>query len=203
MTAIRLIVGLGNPGPQYQHSRHNCGFMVLDRLSQRWGIPLQHESRFQGLVGEGLFQTHKLRLLQPQTYMNRSGQSVQAILAWYKWDPEQMLVIYDDIDLPLGRLRLRQRGSAGGHNGIKSLIEHVGTDVFPRLRVGVGHPGGKKAVVQHVLGAFSPEEQGCANRVLDTVVEAVELILEQDLAAAMNRYNGLDCCAQPASELSA
>jgi len=192
---IRLIVGLGNPGSQYEQSRHNCGFRVVDRLSQRWGIPLKLEARFQGLLGEGTWQSHKIRLLQPQTFMNRSGQSVQALLAWYKWDPAQVLVVYDDMDLPLGKLRLRQRGSAGGHNGIKSLIQHLGTDCFPRIRVGVGHPGGKKDVVQHVLGAFTPEEQPCLGLVLEAVTAAVETILSQDLAAAMNRYNGIDCCA--------
>ncbi|GAB4214457.1 MAG: aminoacyl-tRNA hydrolase [Synechococcales cyanobacterium] len=191
---IQLIVGLGNPGSQYQHSRHNCGFMVVDGLSQRWGIPLKLEPRFQGLYGEGTWRSGKVRLLQPQTYMNLSGQSVQAVLNWYKWDPASILVIYDDMDLPLGKMRLRQQGSPGGHNGIKSLIQHLGSDTFPRIRLGVGHPGGKKEVVKHVLGGFTPEEKPCLQAVLSAAEEAVETILTQDFTVAMNRFNALNCC---------
>ncbi|MGQ9836674.1 MAG: aminoacyl-tRNA hydrolase [Cyanobacteriota bacterium] len=195
----QLIVGLGNPGPQYANTRHNFGFMVVDRLAQRWGIPLAREKRFQGLYGEGFALGRKQRLLKPETYMNRSGESVRAVLDWYKLDPGSVLILYDDMDLPLGRLRLRGSGSAGGHNGMKSLIQHLGGESFPRLRLGVGKPkglpGGKqgsKEVVGHVLGGFTPEEKEVLERVLNTAVEAVECCLQKGLTLAMNRFNPMD-----------
>jgi PTH1 family peptidyl-tRNA hydrolase len=192
---ISLIVGLGNPGQAYVDTRHNCGFMVVDHLSQRWQIPLQLEKRFQGLYGEGRSPHTKQRLLKPETYMNLSGQSVRAVLDWYKLDPALILVIYDDMDLPLGRLRLRASGSAGGHNGMKSLIQHLGTDSFPRLRIGIGNPQGKKEVVGHVLGGFTPAEKPCLTQVLKAAADSVETILKQDLLAAMNQFNALTICA--------
>ncbi len=190
--AIQLIVGLGNPGLQYANTRHNCGFMVVDRLAQRWGIPLALEKRFQGSYGEGFALGGKRRLLKPETYMNRSGQSVRAVLDWYKLDPGSVLVVYDDMDLPLGRLRLRGSGSAGGHNGMKSVIQHLGSETFPRLRLGVGKPKGNQDVVEHVLGGFAPAEQAVLERVLRAAVEAVECCLQEGLMAAMNRFNPLD-----------
>lgn len=192
---IALIVGLGNPGSSYEGTRHNCGFMVLDRLAQRWGIGLGSEKRFQGRYGEGRGPQGKLRLLRPETYMNRSGQAVRAAVDWYKLPPESVLAIYDDMDIPLGRLRLRTSGSAGGHNGIKSLIQHLGTQSFPRLRVGVGRPGGK-GTISHVLGGFTPEERPCLERVLDRSADSVELMLKQDFQTAMNRYNPLQICEE-------
>ena len=192
---IQLIVGLGNPGPQYKNSRHNCGFMVLERLSLRWGIPLRLKSEFRGNYGEGSVAGSKLRLLLPETFMNLSGQSVRAVVDWYKLDPEQVLVVYDDMDLPLGKLRLRGNGTAGGHNGIKSMIQHLGTDKIPRLRVGVGHPRQQeksKEVVQHVLGSFTPTEKPCLEKVLEASADAVDMVLQKDLATAMNRFNALD-----------
>ena len=191
---ISLIVGLGNPGSQYQGTRHNCGFMVLEQLAQRWGILLQKEKRFQGRYGEGRGPQGKLRLLQPETYMNLSGQSVRAAVDWFKLSPESVLVIYDDMDIPLGRLRLRASGSAGGHNGIKSLIQHLGTQTFPRLRVGVGRPAGEKGTVGHVLGGFTPEERPCLEKVVERSADSVELMLKQDFQTAMNRYNPLQIC---------
>ncbi|MFQ3584394.1 MAG: aminoacyl-tRNA hydrolase [Cyanobacteriota bacterium] len=190
--APQLIVGLGNPGPQYADTRHNCGFMLVDRLAQRWGIPLAMEKRFQGTYGEGYALGEKRRLLKPETYMNRSGQSVRAVLDWYKLDPGSVLILYDDMDLPLGRLRLRGSGSAGGHNGMKSLIQHLGGESFPRLRLGVGKPKGSKDVVGHVLGGFTPQEKEVLEAVLNTAVEAVECCLREGLPTAMNRFNPMD-----------
>ncbi len=198
MTEIGVVVGLGNPGAQYEDTRHNCGFMVLDTLAQRWGISFQTEKRFQGLYGEGRGPRGKLRLLKPQTYMNLSGQSVRAVLDWYKLDPEAVLVIYDDMDIPVGRLRLRASGSAGGHNGIKSLIQHLGTQAFPRLRVGVGQPQGHKDVKGHVLGSFTPNERQILPAVLKAAADSIELILRQDLKTAMNQYNAFQ--VQPESD---
>ncbi len=195
--ALQLIVGLGNPGPQYADTRHNCGFMVVDRLAQRWGIPLVLEKRFQGSYGEGFALGGKRRLLKPETYMNRSGQAVRAVLDWYKLDPAAVLVVYDDMDLPLGRLRLRGSGSAGGHNGMKSILQHVGSEALPRLRLGVGKPKGSEDVVGHVLGGFAPAEQEVLERVLDTAVEAVECCLQEGLMTAMNRFNPLDLSGPP------
>lgn len=198
----QLIVGLGNPGPEYANTRHNFGFMVVDRLAQRWGIPLVTEKQFQGSYGEGWALGGKRRLLKPETYMNRSGQSVRAVLDWYKLDPSAVLVIYDDMDLPLGRLRLRGSGSAGGHNGMKSLIHHLGGEAFPRLRLGVGKPKaasssreGGQAVIDHVLGKFTPQEKDLVEAVLNAAVAAVECYLQEGLATAMNRFNPLDLAA--------
>lgn len=188
----QLIVGLGNPGSQYADTRHNCGFMVVDRLAQRWGIPLAPEQRFQGIYGEGFALGGKRRLLKPETYMNRSGQSVRAVVDWYKLDPGAVLILYDDMDLPLGRLRLRGSGSAGGHNGMKSVIQHLGRESFPRLRLGVGKPKGSKDVVGHVLGGFTPQEKAVLEQVLNRAVEAVECCLREGLSTAMNRFNPLD-----------
>jgi PTH1 family peptidyl-tRNA hydrolase len=198
--SLQLVVGLGNPGPQYANTRHNCGFMVVDRLAQRWGIPLVLEKRFQGSYGEGFALGGKRRLLKPETYMNRSGQSVRAVLDWYKLDLASVLVVYDDMDLPLGRLRLRGSGSAGGHNGMKSIIQHLGSEGFPRLRLGVGKPKGSQDVVGHVLGGFAPAEQEVLERVLNTAVEAVECCLQEGLRTAMNRFNPLDLSG-PSSDL--
>jgi PTH1 family peptidyl-tRNA hydrolase len=190
--ALQLIVGLGNPGPQYADTRHNCGFMVVDRLAERWRIPLALEKQFQGSYGEGFALGGKRRLLKPETYMNRSGEAVRAVLDWYKLDPASVLVVYDDMDLPLGRLRLRGSGSAGGHNGMKSVIEHLGSEAFPRLRLGVGKPKGHQDRVGHVLGSFEPAEQAVLDRVLRAAVAAVECCLQEGLKTAMNRFNPLD-----------
>lgn len=189
MADLGLVVGLGNPGVQYEGTRHNCGFMVIDVLAKRWGISLQTEKKFQGLYGEGRGPQGKLRLLKPLTYMNLSGQSVRAALDWFKLDPGAILVIYDDMDIQLGRLRLRASGSAGGHNGIKSLIQHLGTQTFPRIRVGVGQPQGQRDVTGHVLGSFTAVEQKLLPDVLAAAAESIELIYRQDLQTAMNKYN--------------
>ncbi|MEM9537229.1 MAG: aminoacyl-tRNA hydrolase, partial [Cyanobacteria bacterium P01_E01_bin.45] len=153
--AIELVVGLGNPGSKYKGTRHNCGFMAIACLAQRWQVGMKDTKRFQGRYGEGVGPVGKLRLLEPTTYMNLSGQSVRAAADWFKLDPSSVLVVYDDMDLPFGRLRLRLSGSAGGHNGMKSIIQHLGTQEFPRLRMGVGSPGGVRDVIGHVLGGFT------------------------------------------------
>ncbi len=190
----QLIVGLGNPGSKYASTRHNVGFDVVDQLSKRWQIPLSEHRKFQGEFGEGFAAPgKKVRLLKPNTYMNRSGQSARAVLDWFKLSPGTVFVVYDDMDLPLGRLRLRLSGSAGGHNGIKSLIVHLGTQDFPRLRIGIGAPkqaGTDERVVSHVLGKFSPEEAKVLDEVLYLTVKAAELAIDRGVEAAMNRYNG-------------
>jgi peptidyl-tRNA hydrolase, PTH1 family len=190
---IRLIVGLGNPGPKYAHTRHNIGFDLVDRLARRWQISLSKQRRFQGDCGEGMAVGQKLYLLKPNTFMNKSGQSVKALLDWYKLLPQQVLAIYDDMDLPIGKLRLRLNGSAGGHNGMKSLIAHLGTPEFPRLRIGIGRSldaGVAQETISHVLGRFAPQEQRLLDEVLDMAADAVELALKQGVEKSMSLYNG-------------
>lgn len=185
-----LIVGLGNPGTKYERTRHNIGFAAIDELVKVWQMPLKEHKRFQGFLAEGIVGGQKVRLLKPLTYMNRSGQSVRAVMDWYKISPQSVLVIYDDMDLPVGKLRMRLVGSAGGHNGMKSIIAHLGGQNFPRLRIGIG-TNGDRETVSHVLGKFAPEEMEIMEEVLYISVKAVELSLKQGIEKSMNRYNGL------------
>jgi peptidyl-tRNA hydrolase, PTH1 family len=186
----QLIVGLGNPGTKYDQTRHNIGFEAIDLLSRTWQIPLAENRKFQGWFGEGTVGGHRVRLLKPTTYMNLSGQAIRAVTDWYKLPPESVLVIYDDMDLPIGKLRLRQSGSAGGHNGMKSTIAHLNSQNFPRLRIGIGSPksqGGE--VVSHVLGRFAQAEAKAMAEVLRLVTDAIELSLRQGIPKAMSLYN--------------
>jgi PTH1 family peptidyl-tRNA hydrolase len=188
----QLIVGLGNPGAKYEQTRHNVGFMAIDKLAKTWQIGLSENKKFHGLFGEGLGPTGKIRLLKPTTYMNNSGQAIRAIVDWYKIPPESVLVVYDDMDLPVGKLRLRLSGSAGGQNGMKSAIAHLGTQTFPRLRIGIGSPKSapvNKDAVSHVLGTFSPAEKHLIEDVLDLTVGAIEVSLKQGVEKAMSLYN--------------
>lgn len=190
----QLIVGLGNPDSQYEHTRHNIGFTAVDAISRNWQIPLSENRKFHGLFGEGRAPNgDKIRLLKPLTYMNRSGQAIRAVTDWFKLPPTSLLVIYDDLDLPLGKIRLRLSGSAGGHNGMKSAIAHLGSEDFARLRIGIGKPpltlDNEKHTVSYVLGRFSAVETKIMAEVLQVVVECVELSLKQGVEIAMNRYN--------------
>lgn len=186
----QLIVGLGNPEPKYDKTRHNIGFEAVDALAKTWQISWSENRRFQALIGEGRgVNGDKVRLLKPLTYMNRSGQAIRSATDWYKLPPESTLIIYDDMDLSVGRLRLRLSGSAGGHNGMKSAIAHLGTQHFPRLRIGIGKSGAEKDSVSHVLGKFSPQETQMMSEVLQLVVDAVELALKQGVEKAMSLYN--------------
>ncbi|MFN4775171.1 MAG: aminoacyl-tRNA hydrolase [Pseudanabaena sp.] len=203
--SISLIVGLGNPGAEYERTRHNIGFMAVDRLATSWSISLGKEKRFYGIFGEGrlsprLASSGKIRLLKPTTYMNVSGQSVRACADWFKGNPENILVIYDDMDLPLGKLRLRPSGSAGGHNGMKSIISHLGTQNFPRLRLGIGRSGkndidgaiaskANQNVTSHVLGGFSTTETKILPEIFDLAESTVTSILADGLEKAMSLYN--------------
>ncbi|MEM8831363.1 MAG: aminoacyl-tRNA hydrolase [Cyanobacteria bacterium P01_G01_bin.19] len=186
-----LIVGLGNPEPKYDNTRHNIGFDAVDELARIWQLNLKENKRFQGLFAEGMATGgKKIRLLKPLTYMNRSGQSVRAVTDWYKLSPKSVLVIYDDMDLAVGRLRIRFTGSAGGHNGMKSIISHLGSKDFPRLRIGIGKSNDGKETVSHVLGKFAPAESKVIDEVLYTSVKAIELSLKEGIEKSMNRYNG-------------
>lgn len=182
-----LIIGLGNPDKEYDKTRHNCGFMVIDALQKR--LPLEcNQNKFQGLYGKTKYQGQDIILLKPQTYMNNSGQSVQQFMNFFKIKIDDILVIYDDLDMPVGKLRLRTSGSAGGHNGIKSIISHVGSQDFKRIRVGIDrHPYQK--VVDYVLSKFSKEEIPLIEEGIDQAVDAVMMYLEKDFMAAMNQFN--------------
>lgn len=185
-----LIVGLGNPEPKYDHTRHNIGFEAVDSLASSWGMSWKENKRFQGLITEGVSPYgNKIRLLKPLTYMNLSGQAVRAVTDWYKISPQSVLVIYDEMDLPVGRLRIRLSGSAGGHNGMKSIISHLGSQDFPRLRIGIGKSTGKKQTVSHVLGKFAPEEKTVIKEVLYLSTKAIECSFKEGMEKAMSLYN--------------
>ena len=192
---LRLVVGLGNPGTKYEGTRHNIGFMALERMASREGFSFRQQSKLHGLAAEHGIGESRLRLLMPQTYMNDSGRSIRAALDWFGFMPEQLLVLVDDMDIPLGRLRLRAQGSAGGHNGLRSTIQHLGTQAFPRLRIGIGAPADNSAerrarTVSHVLGPFSRAEHSEVDAVLDGVLEAIQRIQRQGLDRAGNWING-------------
>jgi peptidyl-tRNA hydrolase, PTH1 family len=186
----QLIVGLGNPGPKYEGTRHNIGFVAIDALAKAWNINLSENKKFQGWFGEGLAPgNQKMRLLKPTTYMNNSGQAIRAVLDWYKIPPEAVLVVYDDMDLDVGRIRLRLSGSAGGQNGMKSAIAHLGTQNFPRLRIGIGSKAVSGDAISHVLGTFTPAEKSLIVEVIDLTVGAVETALTQGVEKSMSLYN--------------
>jgi PTH1 family peptidyl-tRNA hydrolase len=185
----KLIVGLGNPEPKYDQTRHNIGFAVVDALAIAWGCGWQDHKRFQGWFSEKSRAGQKYYLLKPKTYMNLSGQSVRAVVDWYKLEPAEVLIVYDDMDLPLGRLRLRLSGSAGGHNGMKSLISHLGTQHFPRLRLGIGKADGTKDTIAHVLGRFAPTETPIVDKSLQLATEAIEYSLREGIPKTMSRFN--------------
>jgi peptidyl-tRNA hydrolase, PTH1 family len=183
----RLIVGLGNPGAKYDRTRHNIGFDLIDQVAKRWQISIADQKKFQGMVGEGWVNRQKIVLLKPQTFMNLSGQSVRAVLDWYKLEPTEVLVLYDDLDLPLGKLRIRLSGSAGGHNGMKSIISHLGTNAFPRLRMGIGKTNDE--TIAHVLGKFSVAESAIVGEILQIAGDAVDLSVGSGVEKAMNKFN--------------
>ena len=190
-----LIAGLGNPEKKYDGTRHNAGFAAADRLSKRLGISLS-ERKFNAVFGKGSFQGEQVLLLKPLTYMNRSGEAVRAAADYYRIPPEQVIVLYDDINFPCGRLRVRPQGSAGGHNGIKSIIAQLGTENFPRVRIGVGGLSEREDLVSHVLGHFSREDAAVMERAYDAAAEAACCIVTEGCEKAMNRFNGLDAAAE-------
>ena len=182
-----LIVGLGNPGSQYEDTRHNIGFKVVDNMAKEYNIEINRQ-KFKGMCGEGFINGEKVILLKPTTYMNLSGESIREVVDFYKLSNDDVLVIYDDISLDVGRLRIREKGSAGGHNGIKSIIAHLGTDIFPRIKVGVGQPN--VDLVNYVLGKFTKEEMEVLNESIDASTKAAKEIISNDVKTAMNIYNG-------------
>ncbi len=183
-----VLVGLGNPGHVYSKSRHNAGFQCIRRLAKEGSIRLSRQSA-KATVGEGALAGRPVVLAMPQTYVNASGEAVAYLIDRYRLLPEDFLVIYDDMDLPPGRIRLRRRGSAGGHNGMKSIVQALGTLDFGRLRIGVGRPGAGESDVEHVLGKPGPQESEEVDRGVYAAVHAVRCLLQEGYDAAMNRYN--------------
>ena len=184
-----LIVGLGNPGREYRLNRHNIGFRAIDGLAQEWRIPLGNV-RNKALIGQGLWGGVRVILAKPQTFMNLSGQSVTSLSRFYKIPQEKMLVIYDDLDLPLGTLRLRENGGSAGHKGMTSIIGQLGSNDFPRLRLGIGRPPGHMQVEDYVLQDFSEKEEELLSSLLDRSAEAVEIYIKNGVHAAMTQFNG-------------
>jgi PTH1 family peptidyl-tRNA hydrolase len=185
---MRLIVGLGNPGPKYHGTRHNIGFRCVDLMSKMWSIPIT-ERRSKAVLGRGVYAGQEVVLAKPRTFMNNSGHGVSYLLTRFAADIDHLLVIYDDMELPLGRLRIRSSGSDGGHRGVESIISNLRTQTFPRMRLGIGAPPEGQDSVDFVLGAFSKEESVVVDRAVETVVQAVECWLEEDIDAAMNQFN--------------
>jgi len=185
-----LIVGLGNPGREYRTNRHNVGFMTLDRLVERHKLTGFTKMQSRALITTGSVAGAALVLAKPQTYMNLSGQPVGALVRFYEVPLERLLVCSDDIDLPLGTLRLRPEGGSAGQKGLESIIEHLGTKAFPRLRLGIGRPPGFKAAAGYVLRDFKGEDLDIINAALDRAVEAIESFLREGILLAMSRFNG-------------
>lgn len=186
---MKLIVGLGNPGKKYEGTKHNVGFEVIDKLAESYNISIT-KIKHKGLCGEGTICGEKVLLLKPQTFMNLSGESIRAAADFYKVDAEHIMVIYDDISLEPGQLRIRKKGSAGGHNGIKSIIAHLGTQEFPRIKVGVGAKPDRMDLADYVLGHFSQIEGRVMEDASKEAGQAAQAIILDGIEAAMNRYNG-------------
>ena len=185
-----LIAGLGNPGRQYEKTRHNMGFDTIDELIDRHRIP-QGGIAHKAMYGKGMIAGEKVLVVKPLTYMNLSGEAIREYVNYYKMDPEtELIVIYDDIDLDPGQIRIRKKGSAGGHNGIKSIIAQIGTQNFYRIKVGVGAKPKGWDLADYVLGRFSPEERELVDKAICDAADAVEMILKDGIEAAMNHYNG-------------
>lgn len=185
---MKCIIGLGNPGKKYEKTRHNIGFMALDEIAKQHAIQFD-KTKFKCEYYIGLIQNQKVLLIKPQTFMNLSGEGVRPLLDYYNVDYENALVIYDDLDLPTGKIRLREKGGHGGHNGIRSLIEHLGTKEFKRLRIGIGRPVDATPIVNYVLKPFPKNEEPDVATAIDTSVKACDMWMNQSFNEVMNVYN--------------
>lgn len=184
-----LIVGLGNPGAEYRLTRHNFGFMALDALAEKWSVQLKR-IKFQAIIAEDRFKGNKVILAKPLTYMNESGRAVAPLLRYFKVPFENMLVIHDDLDLPLGTLRIRPSGSTAGQRGMESITRHIGTQDFPRMRLGINRPIGQMDPKDYVLQKFLPAEEELKKMVINQAIDAIECFIVDGLNTAMNRFNG-------------
>lgn len=186
---MKCIIGLGNPGKKYENTRHNIGFMAIDALSETMGIDLSQQ-KFKSHYGAGYVNGEKVMLVKPQTFMNLSGEGVRPLIDYYKIDIEDILVLYDDLDLPVGHLRLRQKGSGGGHNGMKSLSQHLGTQNFKRIRIGIDRPSQDTPVVKYVLSKFPKSDAVILDKVIKTTVDACNAFITKNFQDVMTQYNG-------------
>ena len=183
-----IVVGLGNPGPEYADTRHNIGYRFVDRIARANGVTLSRRHR-SAIVGEGTIDGHPIVLAKPRTFVNRSGEAVSYLLTRYRTAAEGLLIVYDEMELPLGKVRLRPRGSAGGHNGIKSIVDALGTQDFPRLRIGIGRPSGDSDPIAYVLGVPGDEEQAAVLDSIEFASKVAVTLLTEGIDVAMNRYN--------------
>ena len=185
---MKIIAGLGNPGSEYAKTRHNVGFMFVDALAGKLGVT-EWKDKFEAKIGETRIGSEKVLLVKPQTYMNESGRSLGPLMSFYKLEPEDLIVVHDDMDIPAGTIRIRKKGSAGGHNGIKSILAHIGDEHFSRVRIGIGRPLPGWTVVNHVLAPFPEEDAKQVAEAIEYLIPAVECIVKEDIDKAMNQYN--------------
>ncbi|MFN2444051.1 MAG: aminoacyl-tRNA hydrolase [Vicinamibacterales bacterium] len=193
---MKLIAGLGNPGPRYRDTRHNAGFLVIDELARRWNVEGWRET-FDALVAKASYAGQSTLLAKPLTFMNRSGESIGGLASFYKLEPADILVIVDEVALPLGRLRARREGSAGGHNGLKSVAEHLASEAYPRLRIGVGCGDDRRDLSDHVLGRFQPDERDQISAALLRAAEAAEMFVSSGIERVMNAFNAAESQQDP------
>ena len=184
-----IIVGLGNPGKEYDNSRHNTGFMAIDFIADKLGVQIKN-NKFKSLTCDAVIENHKVLLLKPQTYMNLSGQAVSNAMSYYKFSPDRVILLFDDISLPVGRIRIRKSGSHGGQNGVKNIINLCGTNLFPRIRIGIDNkPNSFWDLADWVLSKFNKNDIEILNKCFDDVFEAIKLIINNNIDIAMNKYN--------------
>jgi PTH1 family peptidyl-tRNA hydrolase len=189
---VKLIVGLGNPGPEYRDTRHNVGFMVADALVDRWRVSDQWREKFEALLIKTMVREEPVVLAKPLTFMNLSGQAVAALAGFYKIDPSDIFIVTDDVALPVGRLRARREGGAGGHNGLKSIIQSLGMQAFPRMRVGVGRGDSRRDLADHVLGRFEADERDTVSAAVLRAADATEMFLSEGIERVMNAFNAVE-----------
>lgn len=185
---MKLIVGLGNPGDEYARTRHNVGFMVADAFAEAHQITL-NQTKFKAIIGKGVVGSEEVIIAKPQTYMNRSGESVSSLLSFFKLNPSDCIIICDDLELPTGKIRVREKGGHGGHNGLRSIIELTGSQEFVRVRIGIGRPAHQSQVSDYVLNPFSRDEKPLIEDAIERASRAVEAIVKDGVAMAMNRFN--------------
>ncbi|MCC9825154.1 aminoacyl-tRNA hydrolase [Streptococcus agalactiae] len=189
---VKMIVGLGNPGSKYNDTKHNIGFMAVDRIVKNLDVNFTEDKNFKAEIGSDFINGEKIYFIKPTTFMNNSGIAVKALLTYYNISIKDLIIIYDDLDMEVGKIRFRQKGSAGGHNGIKSIIAHLGTQEFDRIKVGIGRPNGRMTVINHVLGKFDKNDEIMISNTLDKVDNAVNYYLQtNDFQKTMQKYNGL------------
>lgn len=189
---VKMIVGLGNPGSKYNDTKHNIGFMAVDRIVKNLDVNFTEDKNFKAEIGSDFINGEKIYFIKPTTFMNNSGIAVKTLLTYYNISIKDMIIIYDDLDMEVGKIRFRQKGSAGGHNGIKSIIAHLGTQEFDRIKVGIGRPNGRMTVINHVLGKFDKNDEIMISNTLDKVDNAVNYYLQtNDFQKTMQKYNGL------------